>query len=269
MGHVAVVIEVEMHLSSLCVLAAFWFGHACLAQDVRDCEQLVPTASDETIIAWYSGVAVRTGTAPGRIVHNQRVDPNSPLPATGVSDYVWETRYGPLRAIAVIQDGEILEARDTFLSQYSTMQSVIDAAIQVSLKEVYSDSYLYREGIYWCRFSAATDPEDIESNTLFTNDPDFSLRPPTSVEQADFDRNIYPQSYCANHAGLVLIDVASEDVPPCDAPKLIGVSDVDSDLVPEYWATEILRYSTGLAVWERAGLGSYRKLFSSCPGCAD
>jgi hypothetical protein len=252
-----------MRLKSSYLLTVFWLSHVCLAQVPEDCEL---TPGDDTIVAWYTGLSVRTGTAPGRIAHRQHAEPGSPLPETDVPGYVWETQYGPLRAIAVIRDGEIQEPRNAVLTEGQTLWNVLDVETQLALTEVYSFVYLFRAGLAWCLFSAATDPSDIESNTLFTNDPAFRLCPPTDLEQVQFDEYIYPRSYCSNHAGLVLIGVAPEDVPPCDEPELIGVSDFDDNRSPRLWATEILKYSTAITVYDGS---TFEKVFSACPGCPD
>jgi hypothetical protein len=103
---------------------------------------------------------------------------------------------------------------------------------------------------------------------LFANDREFRLRLPTDSEQAAFDEHIYPLTHCANRSGLVLRDVAPDDIPPCDGPRLIGLSDIDEDSKPEFWATDILKFATGIAVWEYYPSG-YAREFSACPGCAD
>jgi hypothetical protein len=253
-----------MRLKAFYLFTIFWSSHACLAQAREDCERLTP--GNDAIVAWYAGLSVRTGTAPGRITHRQHAEPDSPLPETDAPDYVWETQYGPLRAIAVISNDEIQEPRNTVLIEGQTMSNVMDVETRLALTDVYSLVYLFRPGIAWCVFSAATDPSDVEPNTLFTNDPAFRLRPPTELEQERFNAYIYPRSYCGNHAGRVLIGIAPEDVPPCDEPQLIGMSDFDGNRNTRFWATEVLRYSTGIAVYDGR---SYEKVFSACPGCSD
>jgi hypothetical protein len=123
-------------------------------------------------------------------------------------------------------------------------------------------------GISWCLFSAEIDQSAVEENALFSNDREFHLRQPTESEQAAFDADMYPDSYCRNRGGLFLRDTPPEDIPPCAEPKLIGLTDVNGNQRPEFWATEVLKFSTGIAVWEHDGT-QYRKVYSACPLCSD
>ena len=179
-----------------------------------------------------------------------------------------QMKYGQLRVIAIVKDGQIREPRNAVLERGASLWNVLDADQEVVVTEIYSENYLYRPGISWCLFSAQIDQSTVEVNDLFASDRGFRLRRPTESEQAAFDADMYPESYCANRAGMFLRDVRPEDVPPCEGAKLLGMSDVNGNQWPEFWATEILRYSTGLVVWEHDG-ARYDKVYRGCPGCGD
>jgi hypothetical protein len=256
-----------MHPKVCFFLAIFCFSHFAVAQDSDACAPEVPTAADTTIIAWYTGSSIRVGSAPGRIATRQHLDVGTEPPESEIPDFVWRTQFGPLRTIALIQDGAIEQAGDTAITRGQTMWNVVDDQSVLALTDVHSVRYHYRDGVTWCLFSGDTNRDDIEPNTLFTNDPSFALRQPTEAEQENFDRYIYPDTYCANRSGMFLRDVPPEEIPPCDEPTLIGVSDINEDGRPEFWGTEILKFATQITVWDTAR--GYTSTFSACPGCAD
>lgn len=229
----------------LLLLLAYWPGHACLAQTSEGCDTLTRATSDETLVAWNSPgpVLTRWGT-----------------------DGPWETQFGQLRVVAVVKDGQVREPRNAVLEKGEVLWNVLNAQQELALSDIISFDYLLRPGISYCLFSAEIDTATVDPNALFTNDRNFRLRPPTDAEQAVFDAVISPRSYCANRAGAYVRD--GETPPPCKVPELLGLSDVDGNGNPEFWTTEVLRYSTGIAVWENDGR-RYEKIFSACPLCGD
>jgi hypothetical protein len=236
-----------VRLKSLILFVVYWLSHSGFAQTAEDCDTLTESATDETLVAWNS---------------------LGPVLSRRGSDGPWQTKFGQLRAIAVVKDGLISEPRNAVLEKGEALWNVLDADQALVLAEIYPLFYLFRPGDSWCQFSAEIDQSEVEENALFTNDREFRLRLPTETEQAAFESNMYPSSYCANRAGLFLRDTSPDEIPPCDAPELIGLSDINGNQNPEFWATEILRYSTGIAVWEYDGR-RYRKIFSACPQCGD
>ena len=236
-----------MRLNPFYVLAVCCLSETSLAQTTPDCTLLTQSTNKSTLIVWN---AARPRTE-----------------SRGAEGDV-RTVLGPLRAIAIIEDAEIREPRNEVLAEGETLWSVVNAGQEVLLTKIHSWDYLFRPGNPYCLFSAEAETSAIEPHALFTNDREFRLRLPTDSEQAEFDEHIYPITHCRNRSGMVLRDVAPEDIPPCDAPKLIGLSDIDEDSKPEFWATDILKFATGIAVWEHYPSG-YAREFSACPGCAD
>jgi len=236
-----------MRLNPFYVLAVCCMSEPGLAQSAPDCASLTQSTNKSTLIVWN---AARPRTE-----------------SRGTEGDV-RTVLGPLRAIAIIEDGEIREPRNEVLTEGETLWSVVNAGQEVLLTKIHPWDYLLRPGISYCLFSAEAETSAVEPHALFTNDREFRLRPPTDSEQAEFDEHIYPITYCANRGGMFLRDVAPEDWPPCDAPKLIGLSDIDEDSKPEFWATDILKFATEIAVWEYYPTG-YAREFRACPGCAD
>ena len=236
-----------MRLNPFYVLAVCCLSEPGFAQTTPDCTLLTQSANQSTLIVW-----------------------NAARPHTSRRGFEGEVRtlLGPLRAIATIEDGEIREARNEVLGEGETLWNVVNPGQEVLLTKIFSWDYLFRPGISYCLFSAEAETSELEPHALFTNNREFRLRLPTDSEQAEFNEHIYPITYCANRSGMFLRDVAPEDIPPCDAPELIGVSDIDEDSNPELWATDILKFATAIAVWERYP-GGYRRRFSACPGCAD
>lgn len=239
--------EAEMRPMSFSLVAIYWLTLSCFAQAPRDCGSSTHAVDHGTSIAWNSG----------RPVLSRRG-------AEGAA----ATKYGPLRLLAIVEDGEIREPRRSSLDKGESLWNVLDTQQEVVLTDIYALNFPVRPGDSYCRFSADADLSNVEPNALFASDRAFRLRRPSDSEQAEFDENIYPITYCANHSGLFLRDVPPEEIPPCEAPKLIGLSDLNENSKPEFWATDILKWSTGIAVWE-FGPSGYERIFSGCPGCSD
>ena len=235
-----------MRLKPAFFLSTWIIAYPCFAQ-VDGCDSLAGPASDETLIAW-----------------------NSPGPVTvqrGAAGSA-QTVFGQLRAVAIVKDGQIREPRNAVLERGASLWNVMDEEQELVLADIYAVNYLFRPGSSACLFSAAIDQVAVEDSALFANNREFHLRQATESEQGDFAANIYPESYCANRGGLFLRDTPPEDIPPCKEPKLIGLTDIDGDRSPEFWATEVLKYSIGIAVWERNGR-NFAKIYSACPLCSD
>ena len=228
-------------------LIAFWVAHPCLAQTDDECDSLAPEANGETLVAWNS---------PGPVLTRRGADGPPQI------------KFGQLRVVAVIKDGRIREPRNAVLERGASLFNVLDASQELVLTDIYAVNYLFRPGTSWCLFSAEIDQGEVEQGALFANDRAFRLRRPTESERAAFAANMYADSYCANRAGLFSRDTPPEDIPPCSEPLLMGLTDVDANQRPEFWATEVLRYSTGIAVWEHNGR-RYEKIYSACPLCSD
>jgi hypothetical protein len=236
-----------MQVKSFFFLVACCVTHPCFAQATEDCGSLTPAQRDETLVAWNSPGPVRT--------------------RRGV-DGPWQMKFGQLRAVAIVDDGQIREPRNAMLERGASLWNVLDARQEIVLTEIYAVNYLFRPGISWCLFSAEIDQSAVEEHALFTSDREFRLRQPTEFEQAAFDADMYPASYCMNRGGMFLRDVPPEDIPPCKEPKLIGLSDVNGNQRPEFWATEVLKYATGIVVWEHSG-SRYEQIYRACPICSD
>ena len=236
-----------MRVKTFYLFVACWVTHSCFAQIAEDCASLPQAAKDETLVAWNSRGPVRTQRG---------------------ADGPIQTKYGQLRVVAIVKDGQIRQPRNAVLERGASLWNVLETDHEIVLTDIYAVNYLFRPGISWCLFSAEIDQSGVEENALFTNNREFHLREPTESEQAAFDADMYPLSYCANRAGMFLRDTPPEDIPPCDGAKLIGLSDIDGNQRPEFWATEVLRYSTGIAIWEYSGT-RYEKVNSACPGCSD
>lgn len=236
-----------MRLKHLCFLAMYWWSQSGFAQVSGDCESLAQVPGEEVLIVWNSEGPVRSRRG---------------------SEGDWKIKYGQLRPIAIIDGGEIREPRDTSLKKGESLWNVLNAEQQLVLTDVHTLNFLVRPGDAYCRFSADADLSNVKTHALFVNNQEFHLRRPTDSEQAEFDANIYPLTYCANHSGLFLRDIPPEDIPPCDAPELIGLSDINQNSKPEFWATDIGKWSTGIAIWEHTSRG-YERIFSACPGCSD
>lgn len=236
-----------MRLMPAHFLLAYWATHSCFAQSSDDCDSLTQAANDETLIAWNSPAPV--------------------LARRGVADPL-RTKFGQLRVIAIVKDGKIREPRNAVLERGASLWNVLDEGQELVLTDIYAVNFLFRPGTSWCLFSAEIDQDAVEEHALFANERGFHLRRPSESEQAAFDANMYPDSYCANRAGLFLRGAPPAAIPPCKEPKLIGLTDVDGNHRPEFWATEVLRYSTGIAVWEHNGK-RYEKIYSACPLCSD
>ena len=241
------VAQSDMGMKAFYLFVACWVSHACFAQTPEDCASLTQAASDETLVAWNSAGRVRTRRG---------------------ADGPWQMKFGQLRTVAIVEDGQIRGPRNAVLEKGASLWNVLDADQELVLTDIYAVNYLFRPGISWCLFSAEIDQSAVEGNALFTNDREFHMRPPTESEQAAFAADMYPDSYCGNHGGLFLRDTAPEDIPPCKEPKLIGLSDVNGNQRPEFWATEVLKYSTGIVVWEHSGR-RYEKIYRACPLCSD
>lgn len=110
-----------VHLLLPVLLALVGISRISFAQEPAVCAPEAPAADDVTIVAWYSGKSLRTGTAPGRVATRLHLDVGAEPPESEIPEYVWKTQMGPLRVIAVIRDGKIERPVDTVLVSGQTL----------------------------------------------------------------------------------------------------------------------------------------------------
>ena len=156
-----------MQVTTFCFFVACWVTHPCFAQTTEDCDSLTQAGRDETLVAWNSPGPVRT-----------RRGADGPL----------QMKFGQLRVVAIVEDGQIREPRNAVLERGASLWNVLDADQELVLTDIYAVNYLATPGISYCLFSAEIDQSAVEENALFANDRGFHLRRPTECSERGMDK---------------------------------------------------------------------------------
>ena len=177
------------------------------------------------------------------------------------STFVGYTRPGEstLRSFATLLEGGSFQTYDghSLSSDLPLHGSLVDS--QVAIQAI--NPYLNRMGKDHCVYPASLSRKPVSSWEIWSSSVALSarIRPPTTQELANF------QNYAMSC--VVQGDHPESVEPTC--PKLIAVSDLNTDGLLEYWHTVPYRWDTGLRA---ASEGLDRRLvplLSVCPGCSD
>lgn len=195
-----------------------------------------PQPSDAVTIAWIANVRETTG-----------VEANGSVRTTEV---------GSFRPVAELRGSKLSETvGSSLLNDQEFWIALTPRSAPLRIQDV--ESFLDHMGEDHCVFSAGIGAQTLAPWTLLTSRPlPGVFRAPTPAEVKHFAR-----------LGPQCVKQGDEPWVECTRPRLLGITDLNKDGKPEYWATEPYMWDIGLSVWE--GTSGLTRLLQVCVGCSD
>jgi len=167
---------------------------------------------------------------------------------------------GLLYVVASLSGSKIVPATNVELKSKQIMHAINNEGINEEVIHVFASDYIGKNNEVYCEYSGAVNFNGNNNNLLFTSSRETDFRKATDKENKEFMKFSYKG--CANNSGLQSDDAQDK----CKEAELIAVSDINKNGKPEFWATEIYKWYTGISVWEHNGQ-KHSKILESCPDC--
>ena len=191
----------DMRMKAFYLFVACWATHFCFAQTPEDCDSLTQAANDETLVAWNSAGRIRTRRG---------------------ADGPWQMKFGQLRTVAIVEDGQIREPKNAVLERGASLWNVLDPDQELILTDIYAVNYLFRPASSWClSLSRSIWQHAVEGQLLFSpRRSRFRLRPATEAGRHHSTATCV-RHLCGDHRALFLRDTA-QTVRSVRNQRLIG-----------------------------------------------
>lgn len=196
-------------------------------------------AKEDTIITWYK---------------------NKDMMYSHDNGTTYKRSDGLLYVVALVKKNKILPATNVRVKIEQVMQQVNSKKQKQIIDHVFKYDYVSENDEIYCEYAGAINLKEESENIIFSSNSNVNFRNANKSEINEFEK--FSFKGCANNSGLAETDKQA----PCKEATLISITDINSNGKPEFWATEIYKWYTGITVWEHDG-NTYKKIIEACPDC--